>query len=162
MFLILSVTSELNYVFLLTKKEANMWNFQFILFSLSLNVILSFLLISHFGLLIKSQKLYTIMILLNCFEQYFLSSNTVISNSFGKYIFATLTSHFFKFSYMSLLLASYSMMILMQLVPLKRFMKMNCALCRIKINQKSRFCVFKSSHFHSWYFVLHLHQWNIF
>ena len=55
----------------------------------------------------KSQKLYNIIILLNCFEQYFLSLNTVISGNFGKNIFATLTSHFLKFSYKSLLLASY-------------------------------------------------------
>ena len=55
----------------------------------------------------KSQKLYNIIILLNCFEQYFLSSNTVISGSFGKNIFVTLTSHVPKFSYVSLLLASY-------------------------------------------------------
>ena len=55
----------------------------------------------------KSQKLYNIIILLNCFEQYFLSSNTVISGRFGKNIFVTLISHVPKFSYMSLLLASY-------------------------------------------------------
>ena len=70
-------------------------------------VILKFLLTFHFGLIMKSQKLYNIIILLNCFEQYFLSSNTVISDSFGKNIFVTLTSHLPKFSYMSLLLASY-------------------------------------------------------
>ena len=54
----------------------------------------------------KSLKLYNIIILLNCVEQYFHSSNMVISGSFGKNIFVTLTSHFPKFSYMSLLLAS--------------------------------------------------------
>ena len=53
------------------------------------------------------QKLYNIIIWLTCFEQYFLSLNTVISGNFGKNIFATLTSHFLKFSYKSLLLASY-------------------------------------------------------
>ena len=40
-------------------------------------------------------------------------------------------------------------------------MKMNCVLFRIKINQKSCFCVFKISNSHSSYFVLYLHQWNI-
>ena len=55
----------------------------------------------------KSQKLYNITILLNCFEQYFLSLNTLISSNFGKNILVTLTSHFPKFSYKSLLLASY-------------------------------------------------------
>ena len=84
-----------------------MWNFQFLLFSLSLNVILKLLLIFQFGLIMKSQKLYNIIILLNCFEQYFLSLNTVISGNFRKNIFVTLTSHFPKFSYKSLLLASY-------------------------------------------------------
>ena len=55
----------------------------------------------------KSQKLYNIILLLNCFVQYFLSLNTVISGNFGKNIFVTLTSHFPKFSNKSLLLASY-------------------------------------------------------
>ena len=85
-----------------------MWNFEFLLFSLSLNVILKFLLTFHFGLIMKSQKLYNIILLLNCFAQYFLSLNTVISGNFGKNIFVTLTSHFPKFSYKSLLLASYN------------------------------------------------------
>ena len=144
-------------MFLLTKK-GKMWNFQFLLFSLSFNVILKFLLVFHFGLIVKSQKLYNIIILLNCFEQCSLSSNTVISGSFGKNIFFTLTSHFPKFSYMSLLL-DLSMMILILLVPLKRFfMKMNCALCRIKVNQKSWFCVFKSSHSHSSYFFNYINR----
>ena len=84
------------------KREGNMRNFQFILFLLSLNVILiTFLLIFHFDLIIASQKLYTIMTLLNCFEQYFFS-NTVISDSFEKNIFVTLPSHFTKFSEMLL------------------------------------------------------------
>ena len=70
-----------------------MRNFHFLLFLLSLNVILTFLLILHFGLTRKFQKLYTIMILLNCFEQNFFSSNTAITNSF-----VTLPSQFSKFS----------------------------------------------------------------
>ena len=136
-----------------------MWNFQFLLFSLSLNVAPTFLLIFHFGLIIKSQKQYTIMILLNCFEQYFLSSNTVISGSFGKNIFVTLISHVPKFSYMSLLLASYHDDINAVGATEKIFYENE--LLRIKINQKSWFCVFKTSHSHRSYPVLHLHQWNI-
>ena len=86
---------KLNYAFLLTKnkEEGKMRNFHFLLFLLSLNVILTFLLILHFGLTRKFQKLYTIMILLNCFEQNFFSSNTAITNSF-----VTLPSQFSKFS----------------------------------------------------------------
>ena len=38
----------------------------------------------------KSLKLYTIIILLNYFEQYLFLSNTVISDNFGKNIFVTL------------------------------------------------------------------------
>ena len=71
-----------------------MWNFQFLLFSLSLNVVLTFLLMFRFGLIIKSQKLFTIMILLNCFEQFLFSPNIVISDSFGKNIFVILPSIF--------------------------------------------------------------------
>ena len=34
-------------------------------------------------------------------------------------------------------------------------------LLRIKINQKSWFFIFKTSHSHPSYLVLHLHRWNI-
>ena len=150
---------KLNYVFLLTKERRNMWNFQFLLFSLSLNVILiTFLLIFHFGLIITSQKLYTIMTLMNCSEQCFFS-NTVISDSFGKKYICYITIPF----YQIFLNVTCTMIILVLLVPLKRFfMKMICVFFRIKTNQKSWFCVFQSSHSHSLYFVLHLHQWDIF
>ena len=144
-------------MFLLTKKEGNMLNFQFLLFSLNLNFILRFMLILHFGLIMTSQELYTIIILLNCFEQYSISSNTVISDSFWKNIFVTLTSHFSKFSYMSLLLASYHDDINGVGAAKKIFYENELCIMQIKINQKSWFCIFKSSHSHSSYFVLNLH-----
>ena len=44
-----------------------MSNFQFLLLSLSLNVILTFLLIFHFGLTRKFQKLLSFIVLSNIF-----------------------------------------------------------------------------------------------
>ena len=70
-------------------------------FCFSLNVILTFLLIFHFGLTRKFKKLYTIMILRNYFDQNLFLLNTVITNSF-----VTLPSQFSKFTKILLFVSS--------------------------------------------------------
>ena len=69
----------------------------FCLFSHSLNVILKFLPIFHFGLIRKLQKLHSTMFLLNCFEQYFFHQTLELKIYFGKNIFFTLPFHFSNF-----------------------------------------------------------------
>ena len=100
--------------------------------------------------------------LLNCFERYFLSSNTVIRGSFGKNIFVTLTSHFHKFSYMSLLLASQHDDINAVGATEKIFYENE--LCIMQDKDKSKFMIFCFQNFTFSQFILslHLHQWNIF
>ena len=83
----------------------------------------------------------------------------------GKNIFDTLSSHYSHFLiFLIVNFITTIFMIVIALVPLtleRFFWKLNCGFFRIKINQKSWFCVFKSSHTPSSYFVLNLRQWNI-
>ena len=113
-----------------------MWNFQFLLFSLSLNVILTFLLIFHFRLIIKSYyydftKLFWAI--------FFFIKHCNLWQFWKKYI-CYITIPFFQIllnvTFISILTWWYQ-----------------CCWChwkdflwKIKINPKSWFCVFNSSH----------------
>ena len=81
---------------------------------------------------------------------FFSSNQRLHGDSFGKVFllhYHPVFPNFFKCDFYYRL----NMMIIVALVPLKIFfVKMNFVLFRIKINQKSWFCVFKSSHSHSY------------
>lgn len=87
--------------------------------------------------------------------------NTVIGDCFAKNLFVKWSSHFSRFSCVYMLRFTSEHDVNGIGNTLEIFLKLGIGFFKIKKNQKSWFCAFRSSHFHSCYFVLTLQHWNI-